>query len=121
MRWVDPIKVSGRVATDDTMIYDINLPKGATLMVCQASTNQDEEVFQEGHLYSVFRKSTSHQSFASGLHHCMGMHLGRLTVAEILLPKLFDRFRKIQPYDPTSVKWHGFGFRGPRTLPVRLP
>ena len=120
VRWVAPIQVSGRVAIEDTMIHDIDIPKGTILMVCQASANHDEEVFEDGHLYNVFRKSAPHQSFASGPHHCMGMHIARLTVAGILLPKLFERFPKMQLYNPASVKWYGFGFRGPRTLPIRL-
>ena len=60
VRWVAPIQVSGRVATDDTMIHDIDIPKGTIFMVCQASANHDEEVFEEGHLYNVFRKSAPH-------------------------------------------------------------
>ena len=54
VRWVAPIQVSGRVAIEDTMIHDIDIPKGTILMVCQASANHDEEVFEEGHLYNVF-------------------------------------------------------------------
>ena len=52
--WVAPIQVSRRVATDDTMIHDIDIPKGTILMVCQASAIHNEEVFEEGHLYNVF-------------------------------------------------------------------
>ena len=120
VRWVAPIQVSGRVATDDTMIHDIDIPKGTILMVCQASANHDEEVFEDGHLYNVFRKSAPHQSFASGPHHCMGMHIARLTVTGIPLPKLFERFPKIQLFNPASVRWLRFGFMGPRSLPIRL-
>ena len=120
VRWVAPIQVSGRVATDDTMIRDIYIPKGTILMVSQASANHDEEVFENGHMYNVFRKFAPHQSFSNGPHHCMGMHISRLTIAGILLPKLFERFPDMQLYDPASIKWHGFGFRGPSTLPVRL-
>ena len=60
VRWVAPIQVCRRVATDDTMIHDIDIPKGTIFMVCQASANHDEEVFEEGHLYNVFRKSAPH-------------------------------------------------------------
>ena len=120
VRWVAPIQVSGRVAKDDTMIQGIDIPKGTIVMVCQASANHDEDVFQDGHEYNVFRKSAPHQSFGSGPHHCMGMHIARLTVAGILLPKMFERFPNMRLDDPAAVNWRGFGFRGPINLPIRL-
>lgn len=120
VRWVAPIQVSGRVATQDTIIRGIDIPKGTIVMVCQASANHDEDVFQDGHLFNVFRKSASHQSFGSGPHHCMGMHIARLAVAGILLPKLFERFPNMQLENPQDVRWRGFGFRGPINLPIRL-
>jgi hypothetical protein len=33
---------------------------------------------------------------------------------------LFERFANMTLPDPASVRWHGFGFRGPLNLPVRL-
>lgn len=120
VRWVAPIQVSGRVAKEDTVIQDIDIPKGTIVMVCQASANHDEDMFEAGHEYNVFRKSAPHQSFGSGPHHCMGMHIARLTVAGILLPKMFERFPNMRLEDPTAVNWRGFGFRGPINLPIRL-
>jgi len=38
----------------------------------------------------------------------------------ILLPMLFERFPGTTLPDPAAVRWHGFGFRGPLNLPVRL-
>jgi hypothetical protein len=33
---------------------------------------------------------------------------------------LFERFPNMALVDPASVRWHGFGFRGPLNLPLRL-
>jgi hypothetical protein len=41
-------------------------------------------------------------------------------VGVILLPMLFERFPRMTLPDPACVRWHGFGFRGPLNLPVRL-
>jgi cytochrome P450 len=41
-------------------------------------------------------------------------------VGAILLPMLFERFPNMTLPDPAAVRWHGFGFRGPLNLPVRL-
>ena len=70
--------------------------------------------------YNIFRKSAPHQSFASGPHHCIGMNIALLTVAGIVLPKIILRFPDMQLYHSAAVKWQGFGFRGPSTLPIRL-
>jgi cytochrome P450 len=50
----------------------------------------------------------------------MGMHIARLTVAGILLPKMFERFPNMRLEDTPAVNWRGFGFRGPINLPIRL-
>lgn len=120
VRWVAPIQVSGRVATEDTEIRGYPIPKSTIVMVCQASANHDEDVFEQGETFNVFRKSAPHQSFGSGPHHCMGTHVSRFMLGQVLLPMIFDRFPKIELVDPKSVVWQGFGFRGPLNLPVRL-
>ncbi len=120
VRWVAPIQVSSRVAIEDTEIRGFTIPKGDVVMTVQASANHDEDVYEDGHLYNVFRESTAHQSFGNGAHHCMGIHISRHTVGKVLLPMLFERFPNMELVDPASVVWSGFGFRGPLNLPVRL-
>ena len=89
-------------------------------MTIQASANRDEEVFEDGENYNGLREPNPHQAFGSGPHHCAGAHLSRRTVGAILLPMLFERFPKMTLPDPAGVRWHGFGFRGPLNLPLRL-
>jgi len=120
LRWVAPIQASSRRATEDTQIRGIDIPKGDVVMTIQASANHDEELFEDGHLFNALRARTSHQSFGSGPHHCMGTHLARLTIGKIMLPMLFERFPGMQLVEPEKVVWWGFGFRGPLNLPVRL-
>lgn len=120
VRWVAPIQVSGRVATEDTEIRGYDIPKGTIVMVCQASANHDEDVFEEGDKFNIFRKSAPHQSFGSGPHHCMGTHISRFMLGQVLLPMMFDRFPDMKLVDPKTVVWQGFGFRGPINLPVVL-
>ena len=119
VRWVAPIQVSGRVAKEDTMIQGIDIPKGTIVMVCQASANHDEDVFQDGHEYNVFRKSAPHQSFGSGPHHCWACICATYSRWNSL-PKMFERFPNMRLDDPAAVNWRGFGFRGPINLPIRL-
>lgn len=120
VRWVAPIQASSRLVTQDTTIRGVDIPKGDVVMTIQASSNHDEELFENGDQFDVFRKRASHQSFGSGPHHCMGTHLARMTIGKILLPMIFERFPNLQIVEPDNVKWWGFGFRGPLNLNVKM-
>ena len=89
-------------------------------MTIQASANWDEDIFEEGELFNVYRPANSHQAFGNGPHFCQGTHVARRAVANIMLPMLFDRFPNMKIPDVSDVIWHGFGFRGPIQMPVLL-
>ena len=89
-------------------------------MTIQASANRDEELFEDGESFFVFRDKNPHQAFGNGPHHCAGAHVARRTVGKIILPMLFDRFPDMTLPNPEQVVWKGFGFRGPINLPVVL-
>ena len=120
VRWVAPIQASSRRAIEDTEIDGIDIPKGVTLMTIQASANRDEDLYEGGENFDVFRSKNVHQAFGSGPHHCAGAHIARRTVGQIMLPMLFERFPNMSLPDRDAVIWKGFGFRGPITLPVTL-
>lgn len=120
VRWVAPIQASSRLVLEDTQIGGFDIPKGDTVMTIQASANRDEDLYENGEDFVVFRDKNPHQAFGSGSHHCAGAHVARRTVGEILMPMLFDRFPNMSLPDPEAVPWRGFGFRGPIKLPVKL-
>ncbi|ASY64869.1 Plant-inducible protein PinF2, hypothetical-like, contributes to virulence [Sinorhizobium sojae CCBAU 05684] len=120
IRWVAPIQVSSRLVTEDTILGGFDIPKGDTVMTVQASANRDEDLFENGEEFFVFRDKNPHQAFGNGPHHCAGAHVARRTVGKIILPMLFDRFPDMRLPDPDAVVWRGFGFRGPINLPVIL-
>jgi hypothetical protein len=120
IRWVAPIQASSRLAMQDTEIGGCFIPKGDTVMTIQASANRDEDVFEDGENFYALRDPNPHQAFGNGPHHCAGAHLSRRTLGVMLLPMLFERFPNMTLTDPAAVRWHGFGFRGPLNLPVRL-
>ena len=120
IRWVAPIQISSRVAKRDTQIRGCSIPKGDTLMTIQASANWDEDLFEDGELFNVYRQTNPHQAFGNGPHFCQGTHVARRAVAKVMLPMLFDRFPNMKIPDLSEVVWHGFGFRGPTQFPVLL-
>ena len=120
IRWVAPISASSRIVTEDTEIRDFSISKGDTVMTIQASANRDEDLFENGEDFFIYRSKNQHQSFGSGPHFCQGTHVARRAVAQVMLPILFDRFPNLSLPDPSTVVWRGFGFRGPLNLPVLL-
>ncbi len=120
IRWVAPISVSSRLVTEDTEIRGCLIPKGDTVMTIQASANRDEDFYADGEAFIVDRDRHPHQSFGNGPHFCLGAHVARRAIGQIMLPVLFDRFPNMTLPDPSAVIWRGFGFHGPTCLPVQL-
>ena len=120
VRWVAPIQVSSRRVMDDTEIRGHAIAKGEVVMTVQASACRDEELYDDGENYNIFRPKTPHQAFGNGPHFCQGTHIARRMLAQIALPMLFDRFHDMALPDPQEVRFSGFGFRGPLSLPVTL-
>ena len=120
IRWVAPISVSARLVTADTELRGYHIPKGDTVMTIQASANRDEDLYDNGEVYDVYRASKGHQSFGNGPHFCQGTHVARRAIGQVMLPILFDRFPDMTIPDWDAVLWRGFGFRGPVQVPVLL-
>lgn len=120
VRWVAPIQASSRLVTQDCEIRGHHIAKGEVVMTIQASACRDEEVYGEAEDYNIFRPRAPHQAFGNGPHFCQGTHIARRMLAQILLPMIFDRFPNMTLPDPGVVKFRGFGFRGPLSLPVTL-
>ena len=89
-------------------------------MTIQASANRDEDLYEDGEAFIVGREWNPHQSFGNGPHFCLGAHVARRAIGQIMLPILFDRFPDMTLPDPGAVIWRGFGFHGPTCLPVLL-
>ncbi|MGJ8623070.1 MAG: cytochrome P450 [Yoonia sp.] len=120
VRWVAPIQASSRLVTADTEIRGHVIKKGDTVMTIQASANRDEDIYEDGESFNVYRDKQPHQAFGNGPHFCQGTHVARRAVGLVMLPKLFERYPNMRLASAEDVKWRGFGFRGPINLPVVL-
>jgi cytochrome P450 len=120
VRWVAPIQTSPRKTTTEVTLDGVTLPPDTPLLVIQASANHDEAVFENGDAFDINRKPLPHQAFGNGAHFCMGTHLARMSIGQVMLPKLFEKFPNMHLPDPAKVPWYGFTFRGPTALVVRL-
>jgi hypothetical protein len=91
IRWTTPVKTFMRSAAEDTELRGRKIGKGDWLMLCYASGNRDEEVFEHSDRFDIDRTPNRQLAFGMGAHLCLGQHLARMEMRilyEELLPKL---------------------------------
>jgi cholest-4-en-3-one 26-monooxygenase len=77
LRWVSPVIYFRRTATCETNFEGNLIRKGDTIILCYASANRDEDVFQNPDSFDVARQPNAHVSFGYGPHYCIGAPLAR--------------------------------------------
>jgi len=120
LRWVAPIQASPRIVKKALVMRGLLIPEGETVMAIQASANHDEDLWDASDRFDIHRSPLSHQTFGEGAHKCLGVHVYRLLAAEIVLPRLFERFPALCLAGRTAVKFKGFAFRGPTSMKVYM-
>jgi cytochrome P450 len=118
IRWTTPVKTFMRSATEDTEVGGRAISKGEWLMLCYASGNRDETVFEDPNVFKPDRKPAKHIAFGYGAHLCLGQHLARLEL-RVFMEELLSRLRSIEPDGATrsSASWF---VNGLNHLPIRF-
>ena len=117
IRWTTPVKTFMRSATEDTELAGRRIARGDWLMLCYASGNRDEEVFEEPFRFRVDRKPNKHLAFGYGAHLCLGQHLAKMEM-RILFEELLPRLRSVELAGEAKVSQSSF-VNGPKVLPIR--
>jgi cytochrome P450 len=118
IRWTTPVKTFMRTATADVEFAGRNIKKGDWLMLCYASGNRDEAVFDDPDHFHVDRKPNRHLAFGYGAHLCLGQHLAKMEMRilwEELLPRLSDL-----ALDGVPAMSEATFVNGPKRLPIRF-
>ena len=122
LRYETPVLHLWRVATCDTELGGVKIPKGSSIALGYASANRDERVFDNSEDFDIERKKAgAHLAFGSGPHHCPGAALARQEMfstftivlkrlANIRLVDADDRFAHV----PSSF------LRGLKSLEIRF-
>jgi hypothetical protein len=87
-------------------------------MLCYASGNRDEEVFEEPMSFHVGRKPNRHLAFGYGAHLCLGQHLAKMEM-RILWEELLPRLDELALAGVPAMSEAAF-VNGPKRLPVRF-
>ena len=78
LRMLTPTNNMYRVATEDTELGGVKIPKGSMLMVKYGAANRDTDQFAEGEEFDVRRDNArNHLAFGMGVHTCLGNSLAR--------------------------------------------
>jgi cytochrome P450 len=118
IRWTTPVKTFMRSATEDVELGGRTIHKGDWLMLCYASGNRDEAVFEEPNTFRPERKPNRHLSFGYGAHLCLGQHLAKMEM-RILFEELLPRVESLDLAGPPEMTKSWF-VNGPKKLPIRL-
>ena len=117
-RWISPIGMSPRRIARDARVNGIELKRDERFFFMFGSGNRDETVFDEPEEFRIARDLSQSISFGAGPHFCAGAWASRALIAQVALPKLFDRIPGLRLAGETDIPFVGWAFRGPLSVPV---
>jgi cytochrome P450 len=117
IRWVTPVKEFMRTARADTTVRGVPIAAGDSVLLSYASSNRDEEVFDDPFRFDVGRDPNKHNAFGYGVHFCLGAALARMEVNSFF-SELVPRLKSIElAGDPAYIATIFVG--GLKHLPIR--
>ena len=106
LRFETPVLHLWRIATEDTELGGVSIPKGSNVAVGYASANRDENIFDDPETFDIDREKVgAHLAFGSGPHHCPGAALARQEMFSAFTILLY-RLKNIRAVDPDEKFEH---------------
>jgi len=94
------------------------IAKDDWLMLCYASGNRDETVFDNAGEFHADRSPNRHLAFGYGAHVCLGQHLAKMEM-RILYEELLPRLKSVELAGEPRMSQAVF-VNGLKSLPVRF-
>jgi len=117
LRFEGSIVAWRRIATADTEVGGLKIPKGGKLLIVQTSANHDPRHFENPDDVDLYRDNSSdHLTFGYGAHQCMGKNIGRMEMRIFLeeFAKRLPHMKLIEDQELTYLS--NTSFRGPDHL-----
>jgi len=108
-----------RVTTEQLELGGMTLPAGSVVLTATTCANRDRAAFADPDRLDVCRPDTSHLTFGTGIHHCLGAPLARMQLQEALygLLRHLPDVRLAIPEEQLQFK-RGMTIRSLQTLPI---
>jgi cytochrome P450 len=84
LRWETPVIYFRRTAARDYVLHGRTIREGDRVVICFASGNRDDDVFDSPNVFNIKRAHNPHLSFGHGTHFCLGTRLARLELCTLL-------------------------------------
>lgn len=117
IRWTSPVKHFMRRTEVPCEIGGQKFAKDDWMMLCYASANRDEAVFDDPDSFRVDRKPNRHIAFGYGGHLCLGQWLAKIEM-RILFEELLPRLKSVE-LDGEPAMSSAVFVNGPKRLPIR--
>ena len=115
-RWISPIGMSPREIAEPYSYKDVDFEVGERIFFMFNSANRDEEIFDKSDKFILKRDLRRSVTFGAGPHYCAGAWISRALIADVALPKVFNRLKGLQLIYPKNILFDGWAFRGPLSL-----
>jgi cytochrome P450 len=119
LRFESPIQWLPRLASCDTRIAGIELPKGALVLPMYGSANRDEARFPHADRFDIDRDTRGHLGFGFGTHFCLGAGLARLE-GRVALEEILERLPGLERTGAPLERAASVFIRGLAKLPLRF-
>jgi cytochrome P450 len=118
VRWVSPIQVFSRTATQDAELAGQQIAAGDKVGLFYCSGNRDESVFDDPMALDLSRPKNPHQAFGGGgPHFCLGNGVAK-TQIRAMFGQLLTRIPAIEFGEPEHLQSHFV--RGVTRLPATI-
>ena len=84
VRMATPIRAFSRYVAQDTQVSGVTLEEGARVIAVYASANRDARVWDNPDQFDITRGLRKHLGFGHGKHTCMGLHLARRELINLI-------------------------------------
>jgi cytochrome P450 len=118
IRWTTPVKTFMRTVTQDMDFAGRSFKANDWLMLCYASGNRDEAVFEAPDAFRIDRGPAKHIAFGYGAHLCIGQHLAKMEM-RILWEEMIPRLKSVELAGEPALS-EAFFVNGPKRLPIRF-
>ena len=115
-RWISPIGMSPREIAQPYELHGVTFKPRERVFLMFGSGNRDEAVFTNPDEFDLTQDCSQSLAFGAGPHFCAGAWASRCLIADVALPKIFDKLSGLRLNGETPFR--GWAFRGPISMPV---